>query len=322
MSHQAERWAKRQRGIPTGARFVLRCIADAHNGQTGRCDPSVARLMDETGYSADAIGRHIRALEDAGLVTAERMVGQRTRYILHAEEASDPPQNADTHPPQNADTHPPQNAGGGARSEAGDHPQNAGGLPAKCGDHPPQNAGRTRESNKGTNQGIEVGKVAPYPSQSHRAHARDAPAARGLGLFDDPPPTPEPATTGNVVALRPRQGIAVREPAGFEEFWTAYPRKTAKGDARKSWLKAITKHPPAAIIAALRERVPHFSAEPRFVPHPATWLNQERWADEIASLRAVATSRPISAAEESMRALGITPEEAARLLGEPIRVQQ
>lgn len=64
----------------------------------------------------------------------------------------------------------------------------------------------------------------------------------------------------------------------FEAFWKAYPRKVGKGAARKSWDRAKTLSYPDAIIAAVMRQT--FDHRERFIPHPATWLNQERWLDE------------------------------------------
>lgn len=70
----------------------------------------------------------------------------------------------------------------------------------------------------------------------------------------------------------------------FNRFWEACPRKTAKGAAKTAWAKL---HPDAElverILAALeRQKVSDqwTRDEGRFIPHPATWLNQERWEDE------------------------------------------
>ncbi len=66
--------------------------------------------------------------------------------------------------------------------------------------------------------------------------------------------------------------------AQFEQFWQAYPRREGKGAARKAWKTAVSKAEPTAIIeAATGAKWPD---NPRFIPHPATWLNQERWLDE------------------------------------------
>jgi hypothetical protein len=63
----------------------------------------------------------------------------------------------------------------------------------------------------------------------------------------------------------------------FDEFWKVYPRKTAKGAARKVWEK-ITE--PAEVIEGARRFALDPNRDPSFTPHPATWLNGERWLDE------------------------------------------
>jgi hypothetical protein len=69
----------------------------------------------------------------------------------------------------------------------------------------------------------------------------------------------------------------------FDTFWAAYPRKVGKGAARKAWAMAGKKVSDIVICASLeyQRRAGAFDVEPRFIPHPATWLNGERWADEI-----------------------------------------
>lgn len=67
----------------------------------------------------------------------------------------------------------------------------------------------------------------------------------------------------------------------FEQFWNACPRKTAKGNARAAWLKAIKKTSPDEIISGmLRYAKTTAGTEVNFIAHPATWLNGERWLDE------------------------------------------
>ena len=69
----------------------------------------------------------------------------------------------------------------------------------------------------------------------------------------------------------------------FDVFWRAYPRKTGKGDARKKFTRALEKTTFETIMNAL-ERVKSSAQWQRdggqFIPHPATWLNQERWDDD------------------------------------------
>ena len=75
-----------------------------------------------------------------------------------------------------------------------------------------------------------------------------------------------------------------REPErdGFDSFWTAYPRREAKKAARKAWDRAKDKPALAAILSAIEraKRTEQWLREGgRFIPLPATWLNQGRWDD-------------------------------------------
>jgi hypothetical protein len=63
-------------------------------------------------------------------------------------------------------------------------------------------------------------------------------------------------------------------------FWSAYPNKVKKIDALRAWQNAIKTHEPQTIIDGLNNFV--FSDDPKFIPHPSTWLNQQRWLDEPA----------------------------------------
>lgn len=68
---------------------------------------------------------------------------------------------------------------------------------------------------------------------------------------------------------------------GFDAFWAACPRKIGKGGAQRSYAKALTQASAADLLAAMQchaERVR--GKDPKYIPHPATWLNQQRWLDE------------------------------------------
>ena len=70
----------------------------------------------------------------------------------------------------------------------------------------------------------------------------------------------------------------------FENFWAAYPRRVGKGVARHAFDKACRKAKPEAIIAAIRAQVEAGCfKDMTFTPYPASWLNGERWDDEIAT---------------------------------------
>lgn len=68
----------------------------------------------------------------------------------------------------------------------------------------------------------------------------------------------------------------------FGIFWAAYPRHIARAKARQSFEKAIAKVSASVIVeAAGRYRRHVGDSDPKFIAHPATWLNQERWDDEL-----------------------------------------
>lgn len=66
----------------------------------------------------------------------------------------------------------------------------------------------------------------------------------------------------------------------FVEFWATYPYRTAKGAARKAWAKAITRADPSVIISGAAKFRDDPRRNPAYPPHPATWLNADRWEDE------------------------------------------
>lgn len=74
-------------------------------------------------------------------------------------------------------------------------------------------------------------------------------------------------------------------PQKFEEFWKAYPRKVAKIPALTAWTKQGCEddlyNAKAAIDDLLkRTRLGWWSKDRSKIPHPASWINAQRWHDE------------------------------------------
>ena len=77
----------------------------------------------------------------------------------------------------------------------------------------------------------------------------------------------------------------------FDRFWKLYPRRTAKADAVKAYPRALkvhggsVGHAAASIENAIRAHAAHWvDVEQRpidRIPYPATWLNGQRWNDEL-----------------------------------------
>lgn len=83
---------------------------------------------------------------------------------------------------------------------------------------------------------------------------------------------------------REREPAVALATARFETFWTAYPLKAGKKAAEKAFRKLDPDHELMAVLldAIERHRAGRQWRE-GFVPHAATWLNGERWKDEVPS---------------------------------------
>ena len=70
----------------------------------------------------------------------------------------------------------------------------------------------------------------------------------------------------------------------FGEFWKLYPRKVAKVAAQRSW-KRLTNKNIDEIFKVYHEHLLRWKkTEVQFIPHASTWLNQQRWEDELESM--------------------------------------
>lgn len=71
--------------------------------------------------------------------------------------------------------------------------------------------------------------------------------------------------------------------AEFESWWTVYPRKVGKSAATKAYAKARKVVDAETLATGLANALQVWRAagtEAQFIPHPSTWLNEGRWADE------------------------------------------
>jgi len=73
----------------------------------------------------------------------------------------------------------------------------------------------------------------------------------------------------------------------FDTFWQEYPRKTAKSKAKQAFDKLNPSQELfSTIMKALevhKRQKGWIKDDGQFIPHPATWLNQGRWEDEVSS---------------------------------------
>ena len=99
----------------------------------------------------------------------------------------------------------------------------------------------------------------------------------------------------------------------FDKFWLIYPRKEGKQDARKAFAKI---KPDDDLLNTMLEAVQKQKqsdqwSDPRYIPHPATWLNGKRWEDE--PVKAQGKTKQVSAQAYDQR--DYSEEELEEKLG-------
>ena len=133
--------------------------------------------------------------------------------------------------------------------------------------------------------GMLVGVVAPMsdtPAES---------ATGGSANAENPSrsATPVPACGTGSGPVKPRRspGISRRATTDFpqfefDQFWDACPRKVGKAAAMKAYVAARKLASLKTLLEAMKSYARSRAGEdPQYTCHPATWLNQGRWDDEI-----------------------------------------
>lgn len=121
-------------------------------------------------------------------------------------------------------------------------------------------------------------------SNSYELHLMDTETPRKniptpLENISDPPQKNLPTLNlGNNNLVNEQINIELH----FDRFYQMYPRKVGKGAAKKAFFLALKKSSAQKIIdAALEYNKACAGKDKKFIPHPSTWLNQERWDDEV-----------------------------------------
>ena len=206
MSHYMTALAMKQQGLKPATKIVLYWLADHHNGETGKCFPSLARLCKVTEMGKTALVGHLDTLEKLGLIERLRKYDNNgafksTDYVLTLK---------DDTLVRNTDN--------------------------PCSDFTPplvRNANTNLVSN---NLGSK-----PYTSSKDDE----------VNYY-------------------------------FEQLWEMYPRKVGKGQARKAYVTASKKIDFFDLLPKLEAYVSTLDGKDKqYMPHLATWLNGERWADEV-----------------------------------------
>lgn len=70
----------------------------------------------------------------------------------------------------------------------------------------------------------------------------------------------------------------------FDIFWSSYPKKKNKGQARRAFPKAIAKTTIDVMVDAIEKQKQSRDWQKdggQFIPYPSTWLNAEGWENEV-----------------------------------------
>lgn len=90
--------------------------------------------------------------------------------------------------------------------------------------------------------------------------------------------------TNNKVKKEKKETIGRESDGLFNQFWAAYPKKTGKGAAEKSFDKIKpSKDLADQMVEAINQQAGSEAWRKdagQYIPNPATWLNQKRWEDE------------------------------------------
>ncbi|MCX7662199.1 MAG: hypothetical protein N2Z61_00390 [Tepidimonas fonticaldi] len=134
-----------------------------------------------------------------------------------------------------------------------------------------------RQYNEPYNLGLEFDSESPYEAPS-----------KGLPSPKQAPPKPGTGTgTGAGKGPGAGAGAGAGAPAGFDSFWTQYPKKVARKDAIEAFNKI---NPDEQLLARMLKRLERDKADiqwikdkGQFIPHPATWLNRRDWEGDDAA---------------------------------------
>lgn len=82
MSFAATAWAWTISVKPATSKLVLLCLADCHNGESGRCYPSIQYISETTELDAKTVRKSLRHLEAGGFLSIEERPGKSAVFHL------------------------------------------------------------------------------------------------------------------------------------------------------------------------------------------------------------------------------------------------
>jgi hypothetical protein len=218
--------------------------------QDGACYPRVKSIAERLAVSDMTVRRSVAALEAAGALRVEARVGPTGCTANDYFIAGDRPLTTPIDPIRQCQK--ASGAEGGRKSVRGGPSNESVSTPSHGCEEPPYQIREEQEEEPSLNE-----------NHATRASSR---APGGAPLIE-----------------RPTKNASTEHPS-FAEFYAHYPRKIARGSASKAYTKALKLASPEALAAAALAFAEHHQragTDRCFIPHPATWLNGQRWLDDL-----------------------------------------
>ncbi|MDX3516252.1 helix-turn-helix domain-containing protein [Streptomyces caniscabiei] len=274
MSTDAVNWAmddapmlRTEKGKPdTTARHVLQALAEhARPDGTNSC-PSVLRIQYRTGYDRTTVQRALRRLEKGELIARDGVTDGRTRWKLAMHlrrpesDWSDLEREEDDFRAAAAERKRRSRSKGVTHSESvtvtdgeGVTVTDAESVTADVTDSTP-----SRHALKVRSSRTERRPNHQQPSDNQLLKDSSSPAAQA----------DEPSEQQHLEA--------------FGAFWSVYPKKRAREEAKKAWIAAIKRGADPQHMADRAKAYAHerHGQDPKYTKYPATWLNKGCYDDE------------------------------------------
>ena len=158
-------------------------------------------------------------------------------------------------------------------------------------------------------------------SAQHRLNVRSTSVGETSTSVEDSATDVQPTKNQEPITNN-QEPISPKPPSGadmqFESFWSAYPKRVGKDAARK----AFEKRKPDSMLVELmlnaieaQSKLKQWTDEGgKYIPNPATWLNEGRWKDE---------TKPVALKNSDWWSVGgFASQEEARNFCSPSTVHQ
>lgn len=130
---------------------------------------------------------------------------------------------------------------------------------------------------------------SPLLQEKHDCGDLPQPAA-DFRLNPNPNPNinPNPNPESNACAGEITANAVKAATRSFERFWEAYPKKVGKKAAGNAFMRVLVDTDTLIDAVEKQKRSEQWTKENgRYIPNPATWLNQGRWEDELQPARGI-----------------------------------